>query len=155
VSFGQGVEADRNAFFPEWSYAQLEAFYARCFPEEIDAIELLPGAVDLLETVRERGLRQAVVTNTPRTLAEEVLSRKGLRAPLDALAAAGEAAEKPAPDLIWLALERIAVPREQALYVGDSAVDRAAARAAGIRMAGLGIEADLSIGRLSEILSLL
>lgn len=154
-SFGQGVEADRDAYFPRWTVAELEAFYARSFPSELDAIELLPGAVELLAELRARGLRQAVVTNTPRELALEVLARKGLAPHLDALAAAGEAPEKPAPDLVRLALARLAIPREQALYVGDSATDLAAARAAGIRMAGLGIEADLTLAALADLHALL
>jgi HAD superfamily hydrolase (TIGR01509 family) len=154
-SFGQGVEADRDAYFPGWTVAELEACYARCFPAELDAIELNPGAAELLAELRARGLRQAVVTNTPRALALEVLAHKGLAPHLDALAAAGEAAEKPAPELIWLALERLAIPREQALYVGDSATDLAAARAAGIRMAGLGIEADLTLVALADLRDLL
>jgi phosphoglycolate phosphatase-like HAD superfamily hydrolase len=39
---------------------------------------------------------------------------------------------KPAPDMLQLALARLGVRAEQALYVGDMAVDIQAARSAGI-----------------------
>jgi HAD superfamily hydrolase (TIGR01549 family) len=154
-TFGQGVEADRLEFFPEWTAAELEAFYERAFAEELHAVELKGAAVQVLEAVRGRGLRQALVTNTPLPLARQVLALKGLDRWLDALACAGEAAEKPAPDLVHLALRRIAVRVDEAIYVGDTDTDRATARAAGIRFAGLGVEGDITLATLDHLLSVL
>lgn len=151
-SFGQGVEADCREFFPEWTAEQLQAFYEKAFAAELDAVEVMEPAPRVLETVRNRGLWQAVVTNTPLALATQVLRRHGLEQLVDALACAGEAAEKPAPDLIWLALRRLGIRAEQALYVGDSETDRAAAQAAGIRLAGLGVAGDLTLQSLDELL---
>lgn len=151
-SFGQGVEADCLEFFPEWTPDQLQAFYQRAFAEALDLVEVMEPAPRVLEAVRHRGLRQAVVTNTPLPLARRVLQRSGLEKLVDALACAGEAAEKPAPDLIWLALQRLGVRAEQALYVGDSETDRAAAQAAGIRLAGLGVTGDLTLHSLDDLL---
>ena len=153
-TFGQGVEADRLEFFPEWTARELEVFYERTFVEELGAVEVKGAAEHVLEAARRRGLRQALVTNTPLPLAREVLRSKRLDLHLDALACAGEAAEKPAPDLIWLALHRLGVSAADALYVGDTETDRAAARAAVIRFAGLGIEGDLTFTRLDELLLL-
>jgi phosphoglycolate phosphatase-like HAD superfamily hydrolase len=39
---------------------------------------------------------------------------------------------KPAPDMLLAALERLAVPAPEALYVGDMTVDVTTARAAGV-----------------------
>jgi phosphoglycolate phosphatase len=151
-SFGQGVEADCQEFFPGWTPGQLQAFYQRAFAAELDAVKVMKPAPGVLQAVRGRGLRQAVVTNTPLALATQVLQRSGLGQLVDAVACAGEAAEKPAPDLIWLALQRLGVRADQALYVGDSETDRAAAQAAGIRLAGLGVTGDLTLGSLDELL---
>jgi len=151
-TFGQGVEADRAEFLPEWTSPEVAAFYQRAFAEELAGVEIKGEATRVLEGVRSLGLRQALVTNTPLELAREILRRTGLGRYLDALACAGEAAEKPAPDLIWLALERLGSSADQALYVGDSETDRLAARAAGIRLVGLGIPGDLTLGRLDELL---
>jgi HAD superfamily hydrolase (TIGR01549 family) len=151
ATFGQGVDADRAEFFPEWSTAQLCAFYERAFAEELQGVEVLDGALQALDELRARGLRQAVVTNTPVELARRVLELKGIAPRLDALAASGEGAEKPAPDLLLLALERLSLRRDQALYVGDTEVDRTAARAAGVAMVGIGISGDLTLAAVREL----
>ena len=152
-TFGQGVEADRREFFPEWSAARVQELYERTFAEEIDAVQLLPGALEVLETLRARGLRQAGVTNTPLALARLVLARKGIAPHLDAIATSGEGAEKPAPDLLLLALRRLQLQGDEALYVGDTVVDRQAARAAGVAMAGIGVAADLQLAGVRDLLS--
>jgi phosphoglycolate phosphatase len=154
-TFGQGMEADRARFFPGRTVAEIEAFYDAAFPAEVDSVELEPHAAELLTRARAAGIRQAVVTNAPRAVALAILDGKGLMPLLDAVAAAGDAPEKPAPDLVRLALARLRTRPEEALYVGDSATDVAAARAAGVRMAGLGVEADVSVASLRDVLALL
>jgi HAD superfamily hydrolase (TIGR01549 family) len=150
-TFGQGVDADRAEFFPEWSASQLGAFYAHAFVEELPAVDVLDGALQALDELRARGLRQAVVTNTPVELARRVLELKGIASRVDALAASGEGAEKPAPDLLLLALERLRLRRDHALYVGDSEVDHAAARAASVTMVGIGIAAEVTLAGVREL----
>ena len=44
---------------------------------------------------------------------------------------------KPAPDMVWAALEELGVPREGALYVGDSEVDVETARRSGLDLVGV------------------
>ncbi len=153
-TFGQGVIADRDEFFPAWAPAQVEELYARAFPDELGAVRLLDDAPAVLAEVRARGLRQAIVTNTPLGLARRVLAAKGLDRHLDALACAGEAAEKPAPDLVWLALRRLGVTREEVVYLGDTRTDEGAARAAGVRLLGMRMAGDLTLARLGELLEL-
>lgn len=150
-TFGQGIEADREEFFPEQTAAEVNAIYDELFPSQIEAVELMDQAPNLLAQMRERGLRQAIVTNTPRPLAQEIIRRKKLDEHLDELAAAGEAPEKPAPDLIWLALRRLGLKREEVIFVGDSKSDAGAAAAAGVRLAGLGIAGDITISSLAEL----
>lgn len=155
ATFGQGIQADQAMFFPRHSVHEIDTLYAQTFLDVIDRVATLPDAQTVLASLRTRGLLLAVVTNSPRRLAEAILQRKQLAAPLHALAAAGEAPDKPAPDLLWLALERLGLQPREALYVGDSDCDRVAARAAGVTMAGFGIAADLELGSLRELLELL
>jgi phosphoglycolate phosphatase len=154
-TFGQGVEADRRQFFPRETVERIAAHYQRAFAEEIAAVALCDGAIDVLVELGRRGLLRAVVTNTPVDLARRLLAQKGLLSHLDAWAAAGEAREKPAPDLVRLALVRLGVAADQAIYVGDSQSDRLAARAAGVLMAGLGVEGDLRLASLRDVLALI
>jgi HAD superfamily hydrolase (TIGR01509 family) len=150
-TFGQGPEADRRDYFPSWTRAQVDAFYLDTFPRHLDQVALMPDALWLLGQLRAERLQLAVVTNTPRPLAEAVLSHKGLTPLIDSLSAAGDAAEKPAPDLIELALARLGLSADEVIYVGDSASDRQAARAAGTYMVGLDTEGDSTIDRLAEL----
>lgn len=155
ATFGQGVEADQTQFFPRQTLDRIRRFYDSALQDEIDSIALLPDALDILVELGRRGVKRAVVTNTPIEVARRVLAAKGLDVLLEAVAAAGEAAEKPAPDLILLALSRLAVAPNRALYVGDSQSDLLAARAAGVTMAGLGLDADLRLASLRDVLDLL
>lgn len=152
-TFGQGPDADQRDYFPGCSVASVSAFYAETFPQQLAELRPMPGALALLRSLGERGLRRAVVTNTPLPLAREVLSTHGLAPLLEATAAAGEAPEKPSPALVQLALSRLGVAPAEAVYVGDSASDRGATRAAGVFMLGLGHPADATINHLDEVLA--
>jgi HAD superfamily hydrolase (TIGR01549 family) len=154
-SFGQGVEADRRDFFPRQSVTEVIADYERLFPAELAAVELMDGALAVLAVLRARGLQLAVVTNTPRALAAQILERTGIIAYLSAFAASGEAPEKPSPDLIHLALDRLGLKPTEVAYVGDSHSDLVACRAARVRMLGLGIQGDESLDTLPQVLTYL
>src|SRR5262245_8648733 len=60
---------------------------------------------------------------------------------------------KPAPDILHLCLQRAGIPRERAVYVGDSLVDQVAARAAGIRFIAVGtrIAHECSVASIEEL----
>lgn len=91
-----------------------------------------PGILELMHRLRAEGLRLAIISNKPDSavpaLAEEnfpgllelaVGEREGVR-------------RKPAPDMIFKAVEGLDLPLARCLFVGDSEVDLATARAAGI-----------------------
>jgi putative hydrolase of the HAD superfamily len=95
----------------------------------------LPGVLDALRSLRLRGLALAVVSNWDVALAEH-LDRLGIGAWFDAVVTSAEAgAPKPEPAIFELALERLRVPPERALHVGDSPADEEGARAAGLHFA--------------------
>lgn len=154
-TFGQGPDADQRAFYPGGSVDEVKRFYADTFPQHLDTVELVDGSLRVLAALRERGIRRAVVTNTPRELANKVLAAKGIAPLVDTVAAAGDAPEKPAPNLINLALAHLGLETCEVLYVGDSESDRAATRAAGVRMAGLNYPGDITIGVLDELLQMI
>lgn len=152
-TFGQGPDADQRDYFPGCSVAEVSAFYAETFPQQLAELRPMPGALAVLRALGQRGLLRAVVTNTPHALAREVLAAQGIAPLLEASAAAGEAPEKPRPELVQLALARLGVAAHEAVYVGDSASDRGATHAAGVFMCGLGHPADATIDHLEQLLS--
>ena len=93
---------------------------------------LFPDAVPVLETLKERGIRMAIVTNTSRQAAEMIFAKHGLSEYFDVVITRNDVIQlKPDPQGILLALERLGDRAE--FFVGDTRIDSEAARNAGIR----------------------
>ncbi len=151
ASFGLGVAADIEEFFPGLEEAWLRAFYHERFATHLDQVAPMPGALATLQALAGAGLRRGVVTNSPRPLALELLERHGLWPWVETLAASGDAPEKPAPDLVFRALEALGLGASEALFVGDSETDAKAAAAAGIRLIGMRRPGDPRIEELAAL----
>ena len=153
--YGNGAAADRDAYMPERSVAEIDAAYARLFEMHLGEIRPNAEAVPVLAELRRRGVRSAVATNTTAPLARRVLALHGLLPLLDATASADEAgAGKPDPAVVRLAAERVDVPLAECLFVGDSRFDAAAGAASPVRFVGLGHGDAERIERLGELLDL-
>ncbi|TIT11791.1 MAG: NADH-quinone oxidoreductase subunit NuoE, partial [Mesorhizobium sp.] len=94
---------------------------------------LMPGVREVLTHFHLSGIAMGVVTNKPQLAAREILLHFGLTEHLGAIVG-GDAVTylKPAPDALLLALDQLQVEPRDALMVGDSGADVAAARAAGM-----------------------
>jgi HAD superfamily hydrolase (TIGR01509 family) len=120
----------------------LDALEADVDPEEfarpyVEALEFepLPGAVQAVAELDRLGLRLAVVSNWDVALAG-YLGQLGLAPRFETIVTSAEAgASKPDPRIFELALERLRVPPERALHIGDSEADEEGARAAGMAFA--------------------
>jgi len=95
----------------------------------------LPGVVETLAALRSRGVRVALTTGFGRDVAEPLLASLGwtVGGTVDALVCADEvAAGRPAPYLIFRAMERTGVRRvDRVLVAGDTAADLEAGTNAG------------------------
>jgi len=101
--------------------------------ELIDAQPILPGVEELIREAKQRGLRLAVASSSPRSWVDRHLTRLGLRAYFDALACGDEVEHaKPYPDPYLKALEKLEVSASQAVAFEDSLNGMLAARAAHI-----------------------
>jgi HAD superfamily hydrolase (TIGR01509 family) len=149
--WGQGVKADADEHYGGIAEEQLERLYAEAVPRHLHYLTVPRPTI--LDEVRALGLRVAVVTNTPQPLADQSLELAGLHA--EVVCAAGEAAAKPAPDLIHLALRRLGLSTDEVVFVGDSASDTGATAAAGVRLIGLGQPGWKRIESLDELVPLL
>lgn len=151
--FGQGVDADIEAFFPGRTPEEVEAYYVAHFREHAAAMRVDPDAREVLQALSADAVPWAVVTNTPTALAREMLAAADLPAPL-VVGAGRELRDKPAPDLVLRALARLGVDPSEAVLVGDSRYDRDAAAAAGVGFVGYGLPAERTVTRLTEVLAL-
>jgi HAD superfamily hydrolase (TIGR01509 family) len=85
-----------------------------------------PDALSTLQALRARGLRTAIVSNAP--FPPEMMRRQmaglGFLAAVDAVVLSAEVGRrKPAPELYRAGLQALDVAAEDALYVGDRAVE--------------------------------
>lgn len=124
------------------------------------------GIVPMLEELRHREVKTAVVTNKMQAAATDIV-RFFFEGLVDVtIGQTDGAAQKPQPDGVFLALEKLGADKKSAVYVGDSEVDCLTARNAGLPCIGAawgfrGREilaengADYIIDSPSEILNLL
>ena len=94
---------------------------------------LYPQVRETLQALRARGVWLAVVTNKEARYTRAVLDAHGLLGLLDHVVSGDTlATRKPDPAGIASCLLKFAVPRQRALFVGDSSIDVATARNAGV-----------------------
>ena len=123
---------------------------------------LFPGVREVLATLGDAGIRQAVCTNKPEAVTRQVLGDLDIAAHFDVVIG-GDTLPRNKPDPLPLrtALQRLGVSPEQSLMVGDSAIDVLTAHAAGVDVAfvtfGYGPEpaephrADLRVDALGDL----
>jgi AHBA synthesis associated protein len=99
-------------------------------------VTVFDGVVELLLTLRVRGLRLAVATGKSGPRARSLLDRLGLLPFFAHVIGSDEVARpKPAPDIVRRALSLLDVPAEQAIMVGDAPTDLASAQGADVASA--------------------
>lgn len=84
------------------------------------------GIMPLLKTLRDKGCKVGIVSNKPHGAVVELAAKFFPDIP-----AFGERAgipRKPAPDMVYAALEELGAEKEGAVYIGDSEVDVATAK---------------------------
>ncbi len=125
-------------FGAEWERAR-DIFYAEVRGCHLEVLSPMPGAAAAIAAAGALA-PQAVVSNKQGALLRAEAAHLGWAARFGALVGAGDAsADKPSPAPLLMALDRLGVPASaQVWYVGDTALDMQAARAAGCRAVLLG-----------------
>jgi len=96
-------------------------------------VPLFDGIPQLLAELRSAGLMLAVATGKSGPRARSLLSMLDVLHQFDYVIGSDEVARaKPAPDIVFRALELLAVQPTEAVMVGDATTDLAAARAASV-----------------------
>ena len=116
---------------------------AQAFDEHFDAAyavharraTVVRGITAAMWQIRLAGRRQAIVT-LQRRHRLTMLNLGDVPDLIDTVVTFEDAAPKPAPDPIWLALDRLGMTPGEACFVGDTATDIQAGRAAGVFTCG-------------------
>lgn len=138
---------------PTARFADFGTFFDELFTHfaEPSAWIAAEDAFDTLRALRVRGLRTGVVSNFDHRL-PALLGGLGLSALLDIVIRPGDAgAVKPDARIFHVAIERLAIKRDEALFVGDDEEeDVRGATAAGLRAVNVG-----ALPRLSALLDMI
>ena len=103
-----------------------------------DELQCCTGMLDVLDRLHAEGRRLGIVTAKRHQTVELAFARLPLRDYFEVIVGADDTErQKPDPEPILFALERLGARREDAVYVGDSPFDVAAARAAGVHAIGV------------------
>ena len=103
---------------------------------DVAGVVEIPGAGAFLASLR--GLRHAIVTSANVPLMTARMRAAGLTVPVEHVTAEDVTASKPDPQGFLLGAERLGVSPADAIAFEDSAAGIAAARAAGMRVVGVG-----------------
>jgi HAD superfamily hydrolase (TIGR01549 family) len=110
--------------------AMLPGLHADAYVRQLDSVQPLPGAIELLRTLTDHGIRWAIATSGAERYAR--LSLELLQLPPDTPLVTRDQVRyaKPDPDLFLSAAELIGADIADSLVVGDSVWDLLAARRA-------------------------
>ena len=135
ANVGQPLPRQMELFDAEKAEPLLEAYRAHHEEHHDDLIGEFPGVEEALSRLRAAGVKIVVVTSKRRRSVEMALERfPGLDLVVDRFVTMEDTtAHKPDPEPLLKGLELVGdVPKEEAVYVGDSPFDVQAAKAAGL-----------------------
>lgn len=97
-----------------------------------------PGVLDLVATLRGKGIRTGICTNKTQVLTDALVDGLNIGSLFDAVVAGQSGIKaKPAADMLLETLRRLDCATDQAVMIGDSESDVACARAANVRVVGV------------------
>ena len=134
-SFGEILEDTMRQTFPDID-TKLTVESYRNFQRTLykDRIKLCDGIDGLVKGLYERGIKVAIVTSRFRGSTIEGAQRFGIAEYItDYVGCDDTKAHKPNPEPLNIALEKLGVTKDEAIYVGDSKYDIQCAHNAGMK----------------------
>ena len=96
------------------------------------------GIPEMLKALKDKGIQLAVLSNKPdRQTVNVVIAIFGEELFDNAQGLKEGISRKPEPDGVWYLMEQMHVSKEECLYIGDSEVDAATGRNAGLKTIGV------------------
>ena len=136
ANVGQPLPRQMQVLDAEKAELLLESYRAHHLENHDALIAEFPGIAEALQRLRDAGVKVAVVTSKRRQSVEMALAAlPSLDLVVDRFVTLEDTEEhKPHPEPLLKGLELVGnVPKDQAVYVGDSPFDVQAAKAAGLR----------------------
>ena len=129
---GPGLEAQMHALAPDQVDRLVDVYRAHNEPLH-EELEACAGMEDVLVRLREEGRRLGIVTAKRRATVELAFARVPIAHLFETVVGCDETEkQKPNPEPLLLAAERLGADPSDTAYVGDSPFDIRAAKAAGM-----------------------
>ncbi len=120
---------------PDRVREKIEAIYDRFDEDAFRRWRLRSGSQEFLSALRTKGIKTGLVSNVGRKTLEKAVLKLRLQPLFDVVVSRNDVRfMKPSGEGLRMALGRIQVLQDKALYVGDSLDDIQAAKAAGIKV---------------------
>lgn len=111
-------------------FADFRSYYMQ---HSLDTTKPYDGITEILQELKQRGCKMAVVSNKMMAATQELVAH--FFPEIEVAIGENEAEgirKKPAPDMVFEALNRLGAEAESAVYIGDSDVDIQTAKNAGV-----------------------
>lgn len=115
----------------------LKAFKAHYITNSMNKTKPYSGICELIKKLKEKGVKLAVVTNKTQDAADGIMNEffkddfEIIIGQIDGVA------QKPQPDGVWYAIEKLGASKQNSVYIGDSEVDCLTAKNSGISIIGV------------------
>ena len=134
---GQMIEA-----FDNLPADEAEAFWQELRPWVLQNLlakgRLFAGALEILKFLHHQGVALALVTNSEQSVTRPLLAKFGIKQYFDTVVTYDQVSQpKPAAEPVLLAVNRLSLPVEQSVMVGDSVKDVLSAKSAGASSIGV------------------
>ncbi len=104
--------------------------YEEVFPTHT---RLLPDAREVVGSLQGRGLQLAVATNKFGQFSRKIFEHFGMEKMFTVILGDGDVSQnKPDPEMLYLAMDKMGVGKEETIFVGDSVIDIQTGKNAGI-----------------------
>jgi HAD superfamily hydrolase (TIGR01509 family) len=135
--FARGAARELGHAIDETAAEELQRRHGELFRQFLPERRPLPGAVELLESLRQRQIAYGIATSGRRPEIDRSLEALGVGPDVVVVERGDVARAKPEPDLFLACLERLGFEPQDCYVVGDAVWDQLAARRAGILSVGL------------------
>lgn len=124
-----------TVLYPDHVDIAHDTYYEHINANRFSTLEIIEGVINLLSLLKEHNITLGIVSNMKHNSLVEEVEKMGLKDYFSVIVGAGEAPRgKPYPDAIYLALERLGLPKEilaHTWFFGDMETDEKASKAAG------------------------
>jgi beta-phosphoglucomutase len=120
----------------------------------LNDVKIYPETKPTLAQLNE--YRKAIITNTPADCTKQILQKFQISDYFQTIVTSDDVTKaKPDPEIVFKACEKLEVEPSTVVLIGDTTSDVKAGRAAGCTVVGINVEADITIHKLSELLTVL